>query len=75
MAVSADNEQVAADVVCGGVQGEGVAMRDIGVFLLVLVWTAGVIIAEGWWKAAAFFFPPYGIYLAVEVAVRRWLLA
>ena len=38
----------------------------IGVLLAVVAWVAGTVLAPGWWKLAAFVFPPYPWYLVAE---------
>lgn len=40
-----------------------VAVSELG---LLVLWVAGVVLASGWWKALAVFFPPYALYLCVE---------
>ena len=37
-----------------------------GVVLAVVAWLAGMVLAPGWWKIAAFIFPPYPWYLITE---------
>ena len=34
-------------------------VEGIGALLAVLAWIAGTVLAPGWWKLAAFVFPPY----------------
>ena len=45
-------------------------VEDIGVLLAVLAWIAGTVLAPGWWKLAAFAFPPYPWYLVMERAMQ-----
>ena len=42
----------------------------VGALLAVLAWIAGAVLAPGWWKLAAFVFPPYPWYLVVERAMQ-----
>lgn len=44
-----------------------VALAELG---LLVLWIAGVVLAAGWWKALAVFFPPYALYLCVERAMQ-----
>lgn len=37
---------------------------------LSVFWMAGVVLAAGWWKALAVFFPPYALYLCAERAMQ-----
>jgi len=50
-------------------------MRDlvqgIGVLMFLIIWTAGVVVAFGWWKLLAVFFPPYGWYLLMDIALSK----
>lgn len=41
-------------------------MEGLGTLIAVLAWIGGTVLAPGWWKAAAFVFPPYPWYLVVE---------
>lgn len=41
-------------------------MASLALFVL---WVAGVVLAAGWWKALAVFFPPYALYLCAERAM------
>jgi len=34
--------------------------------LAIIPWIAGTVLAPGWWKIAAFIFPPYPWYLVAE---------
>lgn len=43
-----------------------VAAAELGVMVL---WIVGVVLASGWLKALAIFFPPYALYLCVERAM------
>ncbi len=45
-------------------------MREVTAAIAVLGWLAGGVLAPGWWKLAAFMFPPYSWYLAVERAMQ-----
>lgn len=45
-------------------------MEGVGALLAVLAWIAGTVLALGWWKLAAFVFPPYAWYLVVERAMQ-----
>ena len=47
----------------------------IGVLLAAVAWIAGTVLAPGWWKLAAFVFPPYPWYLVAERAMQAlgWL--
>jgi len=40
------------------------------VMAAVLAWIAGTVLAPGWWKLAAFLFPPYPWYLVMERAMQ-----
>jgi hypothetical protein len=50
-------------------------VEGVGALLAVLAWIAGAVLAPGWWKLAAFVFPPYPWYLVVERAMQAlgWL--
>jgi len=39
---------------------------NFGGAALAFCWISGVVLATGWWKLAAFCFPPYSLYLFVE---------
>jgi hypothetical protein len=45
-------------------------VEGMGVFLAVVAWIAGAVLAPGWWKLAAFMFPLYPWYLVVERAMQ-----
>lgn len=45
-------------------------VEGIGALLVMLAWLAGMVLAPGWWKLAAFVFPPYPLYLVVERAMQ-----
>jgi hypothetical protein len=45
-------------------------VEGIAVLLAALAWLAGTVLAPGWWKLAAFVFPPYPWYLVVERAMQ-----
>ena len=47
----------------------------LGMLLMFVPWLAGIVLAAGWWKALAVFFPPYAWYLVVELAMRSTGLA
>lgn len=38
----------------------------------VVAWICGTVLAAGWWKLAAFCFPPYAWYLVAELLMQRW---
>lgn len=38
--------------------------------IAAIAWLAGAVLAPGWWKLAAFVFPPYPWYLVVERAMQ-----
>jgi hypothetical protein len=40
--------------------------NGMGVAFIVVLWCMGVVIAKGAWQTLFSWFPPYGIYLAVE---------
>lgn len=42
------------------------AIDSIGVGLFMLLWLAGVVLAQGWFKILATVFPPYALYLVLE---------
>lgn len=44
--------------------------ETLGGILLFVFWIAGVVLATGWWKALAVFFPPYALYLCAERAMQ-----
>lgn len=44
--------------------------ETIGSILFFVLWMAGVVLAAGWWKALAVFFPPYALYLCAERAMQ-----
>ena len=50
-------------------------VQGISVFLAVLAWVGGAVLAPGWWKLAAFVFPPYPWYLLAERAMQtaQWV--
>ena len=45
-------------------------VEGVGVLLAALAWLAGTVLAPGWWKLAAFVFPPYPWYLVGERAMQ-----
>ena len=45
-------------------------VQGVGGLLAVLAWIGGAVLAPGWWKVAAFCFPPYPWYLLVERAMQ-----
>ena len=45
-------------------------VKGVGIVLFVLAWICGAVLAPGWWKLAAFSFPPYPWYLLVERAMQ-----
>ena len=45
-------------------------VEGVGLLLAVLSWAAGAVLAPGWWKMAAFVFPPYPWYLVAERALQ-----
>jgi hypothetical protein len=47
-------------------------MSSIGYFIAIFAWLAGIVLAAGWWKIAAFAFPPYAWYLVVERFMSGW---
>lgn len=40
-------------------------MKEIAEFIAILTWIAGIVLAQGWFKALALF-PLYAWYLVVE---------
>ena len=42
------------------------------VLLIVFVWMAGIVMAQGWMKVLALLFPPYPIYLVVERVLQAY---
>ena len=46
-------------------------MRGLGIFVFLIVWTAGIVVAFGWWKLLAIFFPPYGWYLLMDIILSK----
>jgi hypothetical protein len=38
--------------------------------LAFVCWLCGTVLAAGWWKVAAVFFPPYAWYLCAERAMQ-----
>ena len=46
------------------------AVEGIGWLLAIVAWLAGMVLAPGWWKLAAFAFPPYPWYLLTERAMQ-----
>lgn len=50
-------------------------VKGVGFLLAVLAWLAGTVLAGGWWKLAAFVFPPYSWYLVVQRVMQEsgWL--
>lgn len=47
-----------------------VAIEGVGTLLAVVAWVTGTVLAPGWWKLAAFVFPPYAWYLFAERAMQ-----
>ena len=45
-------------------------VEGVGLLLAVVAWVAGAVLAPGWWKMAAFVFPPYPWYLVAERALQ-----
>jgi hypothetical protein len=39
---------------------------------LMFMYFAGMVVAQGWWKLLAIFFPPYAIYAIVEKIMRHF---
>lgn len=48
------------------------AVEGIGWLLAIVAWMAGTVLAPGWWKLAAFAFPPYPWYLLTERAMQAF---
>lgn len=48
------------------------AINSIGYGIAVVAWLAGAVLAPGWWKLAAFVFPPYPWYLVAERVMQAW---
>lgn len=44
--------------------------RTIGSFLVMLVWLAGMVLAQGFWGMFFAIFTPYGGYLVMEKALQ-----
>jgi len=40
--------------------------------LIIISWIAGTVLAPGWLKLIAFFFPPYPWYLVVEKIMQSY---
>ena len=40
-------------------------------FVALIAWLCGTVLAAGWWKLAAFCFPPYAWYLVAELVMQR----
>ena len=47
-------------------------IQGAGALLSVLAWLVGTVLAPGWWKLAAFVFPPCAWYFVVERAMQAW---
>lgn len=45
-------------------------INDLTALALLVVWTAGAVLAPGWWKLLAACFPPYALYKVVERAMQ-----
>lgn len=41
---------------------------------LIMLYMAGIVVAQGYWKFAAIFFPPYAWYLFVEKVMKHFML-
>ncbi len=48
------------------------AIEGIGYWIVVAAWLGGTVLAPGFWKIAAVFFPPYAWYLVAELLMQRW---
>ena len=44
------------------------ALAQLAAFI---AWICGTVLAAGWWKLAAFCFPPYAWYLVAELLMHR----
>jgi hypothetical protein len=50
-------------------------MQHVITFALLLMWVAGIVLAEGFWfTILSIIVPFYSWYLVVEQAVLKWLL-
>lgn len=41
-------------------------MREATYIAIITLWLAGIVLAQGWWKLLAIFFPFYAWYLVIE---------
>ncbi len=46
-------------------------MSTIASLVAIIAWLCGTVLAAGWWKLAAFAFPPYAWYLVAELVMQR----
>lgn len=57
----------------GGAKREKKMARALEVMASIAMfgaWLAGTVLAVGWWKVLAVFFPPYAFYLCAEKAMQ-----
>lgn len=48
-------------------------IHALGVFVIILSWLVGIVLANGFWSTAfAMCIPPYGWYLVIEKVMIHW---
>ncbi len=48
-----------------------VTPKTIAGFFLTIMWLAGMVLAKGFWSMFFAIFTPYGMYLVVELLMKR----